>query len=168
MGSQQTARISRAAYLSTDSFYYRLRAAIENAQEDIDLAYYVVSNRPDRPTNPAAVLFHRLADAAASRVTVRLIIPAFNHVKSNKRTASEIARRGIIIRTMPNHKPLHLKFALIDNSRLFVGSHNLCRKSFERNVEAAAEIWDPASLIDAARDFREWWAASRAVTMGTP
>ena len=153
-------------YLTTDAFYYRIRAAIENAESDIDLAYFVINNRPDRTTNPASVIFHRLADAAARRVDVKLLIPAFNHVRTNRGPAIELARRGLTVRTMPHHIPLHLKFAMVDRAVLFVGSQNLCRKSFQRNLEAAAEIRDPASLIDGHQDFMGWWASGRVVRMG--
>lgn len=166
--STPATRSRAATYHSTDSFYYALRAAIDTAQDSIELAYYVVSHRPRRPTNPAWVLFQHITDAAARCCSTRLILPAFNHVKSNLPTALYLQHLGVTVRTMPPHIPLHLKFALIDRRVLFVGSHNLCRKSFERNVEATVEIYDPASLIQAARDFRGWWATSRPVEMEAP
>lgn len=154
-------RCTTAHYLQTDGFFYALRDDINLARTRIWLAYFTVSIRPNRDTNPAARLLRLIADRAAAGVDVRLLIPPFRHVKSNRRTLADLQHTKILVHTTKDSRPLHLKFALIDSTALYISTHNLSRKSFDCNLEAAARLTSSHDITAAHNDYQRWWHSSR-------
>lgn len=152
-----------ASYLTTDQFFSNLHHDFAAARRHIALAFFTVSLRPNKQHNHAARLFELLAVRAASRVRVTLLIPPFRHVQSNRRAVADLADTLIQIRTPPDDTPLHAKLAIIDSRVLYISSHNLARRSFSRNIEAAARITNPADIARAHTDYMRWWHMSRPV-----
>ena len=144
-------------YLRTDALYAEIISRIHANPSQVLLAYYDVHIHPKSIKNPAWTIFSELIGARAAGANVRLLLPAFRYNPANRRTAYYLDAAGLLVRIMPEHMPLHTKMMIFDRTALLLGSHNLSRPGFTRNLETSALMTD-ASDINAARDdFFKWW-----------
>jgi cardiolipin synthase len=130
------------------SIHHEYLVRIAGAKERIDIAnsYFV----PDRRVRI------ELSRAVRRGVAVRVLVPGKSDVAivqlAIEAQFERLMRRGIQIWTLPD-RMLHSKTAIIDDLFTTIGSFNLDRRSWRKNLEANLAVQDPAF----ARHVRSWF-----------
>jgi cardiolipin synthase A/B len=130
------------------SIHYEYLVRIAGAKESIDIAnsYFV----PDRRVR--AALFR----AVRRGVRVRVLVPRKGDVLivqlAVEASFERMMRRGVEIWAFPD-RMLHAKTAIIDDEFTTIGSFNLDRRSWRKNLEANLVVQDAAF----ARHVRSWF-----------
>ena len=116
-------------------------SALRSAQKEIVVEMYVFTSKPLRD---------ELLAARARGVVVKVILEP--GVDDNKKMAAFLKDNGIDVRWASSHfDKTHSKFFIIDNSTIFVGSHNWTFHALNLNREASVKI----TSVEVARDFVE-------------
>ena len=103
---------------------------IDAAKKSIDLCVYDWRFYPNRPEHPVSLFNQALIRAARRGVRVRALL--------NSALILPILReQGILAATPRDHRVLHTKFILIDDSDLVIGSHNFTSNAFTSNLECS-------------------------------
>lgn len=125
--------------LYPDSLLFEpLMGALKGAQWQIRIATYLFKTSYTQHTRANDILDALIA-APPRGVDVEVILShsEYNPDVSyeNYLTAQKLAAAGCKVRLGPPNETFHSKIALIDNSRLFAGSHNLTRGGLTYNFE---------------------------------
>lgn len=144
-------------YLRTDDLYTEIMTRIDAHPSQILLAYYDIHIHPKTAKNFAWSILRALITERATGADVRLLLPAFRYNKANRRSAFYLEAAGILVRIMPEHMPLHTKMIIFEKTALILGSHNLSRPAFSRNLETSAVLTAPADVLAGREDFFKWW-----------
>lgn len=150
-------------YLRTDDYVKEVQARIATTRNQIRLAFYDVHIHPKSIRNPAWSIFRALIAARERGRTVRLLLPAWNYNRANRRAAFYLAGAGLYVRRMPRTHPLHAKLIIFDSTALVLGSHNLSRPGLTKNLETSAILIDDEDVRAAVHDFEGWWKISRTI-----
>ena len=130
------------------SIHHEYLVQIAGAKDRIDIAnsYFV----PDRGVRSA------LFRAVRRGVRVRVLVPRKGDVPivqlAVEALFEKLMRRGVEIWTFPD-RMLHAKTAIIDDAFTTIGSFNLDRRSWRKNLEANLVVQDAAF----ARHVRSWF-----------
>ena len=144
-------------YLRTDDLYAEIMSRIDANPGQVLLAYYDIHIHPKSPKNFAWSILRALINARATGADVRLLLPAFRYNTANRRSAFYLEAAGILVRIMPERMPLHTKMMIFDKTALILGSHNLSRPAFSKNLETSALLTAPADVLAGREDFLKWW-----------
>ena len=104
-------------------------------------------NAPERPIQR---LNYNVAQKAAKGLDVRVLLYAASQVEM-------LAAIGINTKQLRSDRVLHTKALLVDDTHLFVGSHNLTERGTSENYECTALITDKAALFDFEQYFEKMW-----------
>lgn len=123
---------------------------ITAARQSIDIIIYEVRLRPTIPTHPVSVLLRSLQDAATRGVRIRALV-------GNAFIAEELARYGIVAKTLHSQKLMHAKVVLLDNCVAVIGSHNFTQSAFTSNLEVSVVVQFAAAENDLSTYFKNLW-----------
>lgn len=103
---------------------------IKQANGRIDIVMYDWRWYPHQPADPVQGFNIELVKAVRRGVQVRAVL-------NSARNLDVLKDVGIKARTLQDKRTVHIKMLLIDDKYLIIGSHNLTRNAFERNLEAS-------------------------------
>jgi len=98
------------------------------ARYSIDVVMYHWQMRPLLHNDPVSILMQAMQDAQARGVTVRAVV-------GSEAIRAKLNVYGIKSRMYYGAKLVHAKMLLIDQRIAIVGSHNLTKSAFSRNLE---------------------------------
>lgn len=124
----------------------RVRAAVEEARERIDVAVYKLEERSVRSA---------LGDAIERGVVVRILADA-REALTRESEVEWLARRGARVRVW-NRGKLHAKLILIDGVLAVQSSANLTESAQHDNVELTMVSRKPDEVADMQRIFDALW-----------
>lgn len=134
------------------------------AERSVVLVSYVTSEIAGRRTAGPAPLFEAIGAAAARGVSCRVLFerqPRSRAGVEAARQASEYLRAlSVSVKIGPRSATLHSKFIVLDDVFCVVGSHNLTRRSLERNFEVSVLLGDISVSLRLAQAFDRLWFRS--------
>jgi len=109
---------------------------IDNAKKNIDLVVYDWRWYDNQLSHPVQQFNLALVRAVKRGVIVRAVVnrPLLLNVLNSV---------GIKARILKDHRTLHSKLIIIDNSLLIIGSHNFTRNAFGANIETSVAVEIP-------------------------
>jgi len=150
-------------YLSTDQLYRRILLLCSTTRQTIRAAYFVARHWPERTSNPAQMIALALVAAAHRGVDVRLLLPSYRQVLSNRRTALWFKAHLVDVRLLKAGSLHHNKLLIFDDQAAIVSTHNLTLTDFARNWNSAALITSADDVRPAITDFDIHWRLARAI-----
>lgn len=128
----------------------RLAQEIDKATSAVDVCMYVWRFYENDPQSYVQQVFIALLRAASRGVRVR-ILTHFPDV------AAKLKHQGLDVVLVPSTRILHAKMFIIDERTVCLGSHNMTKRSLERNHEASLIISEPAVVRRAGQYFETLW-----------
>lgn len=123
-------------------------AFIDSARETLDIEMYVFSSED---------MIDALKRAHDRGVTVRVILERRTLSDRNEETMEELLIYGIQARwASEEYKLTHAKFAIVDGTRVLVGSHNWSDSALHKNREASVILGGNA-VEEFKRVFAQDW-----------
>lgn len=98
----------------------------------------------------------------AKNVSIKIIIPTFSQVESNKITVSELIKSGILVKSISSPY-IHAKLILIDDKTAYVGSINLSSQSMDENRELGIILSEAKSINLLNQTFDLDWSKAAPV-----
>lgn len=143
------------------SFKHALIDAVRTAKTRIWVMCYVLNSNLNRQNDPVTHFLNILHKHQAAGADVRFIIDDPNINKPNYHCNKFFMRRlddmGIPFVTPPDKITSHAKAVLIDNSVLFIGSHNLAKSSLENPLDCTVELRNKILIDSFAGAYHELW-----------
>jgi len=128
------------------SFGPALRAALISAKKRIYICTYVTVFNFRKRNDLIHILFIILRQKLQEGIDVRFVIDHPRKHKSNYHATQFLIRRLKTWRfpfwMAPARNTCHAKVILIDQAKVFIGSHNLAKSSFRNPLEMSLEISD--------------------------
>lgn len=136
-----------------------LRLALIGAKKRIYICTYVTVFNFRKQNDLIHILFTILQKKLAQGVDVRFIIDHPRKHKPNYHATKFLMRRLMTWRfpfwTAPERNTCHAKVILIDQAKVFIGSHNLAKSSFRNPLEMSLEISDSLICLKVLKWFTE-------------
>ncbi len=123
-----------------------LSSLISHATKTLDIEMEVIED-PDIAT---------LLKEKARSTAIRIIIPTFSQISSNKKIAQQLQQSGVEAKTMGSPY-IHAKLILADNAKAYVGSVNLTTQSMDSNREVGIILSQQDVLAELSQDFDVDW-----------
>jgi len=120
--------------------------AVKSAKNEIRILMYDWRWYSHQPAARIQKLNNELLAAVRRGVKVRAVLnmPHILQILKNN---------GIDVKVADTAKTMHIKMVIIDDKKLFVGSHNLSINAFELNHEMSVYLEDPASILRCTKFF---------------
>lgn len=128
----------------------RLAAEIFSASKSVDVCMYVWRFYENDPQAYVQQVYIALLRATARGVRVR-VLTHFPEV------AARMRMDGINAITVPATRTLHAKMFILDSRIVGLGSHNMTKRSLERNHESSTLIEEPQAVANAEQYFNSLW-----------
>lgn len=143
--------------LHNTSYVNALRASIIRAKRRIYITSYVVVLNRKKKTCSTNKLFTILLSKLEAGVDVRWIVDHPRKHKTNYHATQYMIRRLKLNRIpfwiAPPRNTLHSKIVIIDDTKVFLGSHNLTKSSYTNPLEVSVEI----DSIKVCSSLRTWF-----------
>lgn len=143
------------------SFRNALTSAIRTARRRVLIMAYVVNCNINRQGDPITLIFSLLEKKIRDGLDVRIIIddPAINrpNYHCNRFMTRWFEIWNIPYCTPPPRFTSHCKAIIIDDSVLFLGSHNLAKSSFTNPLDCTVEFRSPALVAEFAAAYDIIW-----------
>lgn len=133
-----------------DKYGDELALAIAGASERVDMAIYVWRRSGENPTLNLSKIITELIRAKARGVRVRIITDFPN-------SAAMLRYEGLDAVAVETGRTMHAKLTIIDQKYVFVGSHNMTKRSLNNNYEVTARLDDAESISQADTYFGLIW-----------
>lgn len=134
-----------------------LRAALISAKKHIYICTYVTVLNFKKKNDLVHILFIILKQKLAAGIDVRFIIDHPRKHRTNYHATKFLIRRLQTWRfpfwCAPERTTCHAKVVLIDDSKVFIGSHNLAKSSFRNPLEMSLELEDP----ETCKKVKQWF-----------
>lgn len=98
----------------------------------------------------------------AKNVNIKIIIPTFSQVESNKIAVSELIKSGILVKVISSPY-IHAKLILIDDKTAYVGSINLSSQSMDENRELGIILSEAKSINLLNQTFDLDWSKAASI-----
>lgn len=139
--------ICRGRLLADGEYFKVIKEALEGAQSEIVMSYFLFKTNGYRGSYPDMIL-SRLIAAAKRGVKVKIILEGDTNRNSminrdNRETAERLRRGGIEVLFDSPKTKTHTKVAVIDRRYVFLGSHNLTSSALKYNHELSFVIDSP-------------------------
>lgn len=92
----------------------------------------------------------------AKNVSIKIIIPTFTQIPSNKIIVSDLIKAGIIVKVLSSPY-VHAKLILVDDKIAYIGSVNLSSQSMDENRELGIIFSEPKSINSLNQTFDLDW-----------
>lgn len=92
----------------------------------------------------------------AKTTNIRIILPSFSQISSNKDVALRLKESGISVKTLSSPY-IHAKLMLIDDSKAYTGSVNLSAQSMDENRELGIILSEPNAMKTLISTFNDDW-----------
>ena len=143
-------------------FWHCLKSALEGAIFRVWMSVYVLNMNPKRKSDPLLKIIACLSNLQKHRNgSVKMVLHMPRKGASNRHCNLVFGRflidQGFDVRQQSGNSSLHAKTILIDNTHLFVGSHNMVKSSIFNPLEVTAYISDPTIISVFADDYTKWF-----------
>lgn len=133
--------------IHSTSYGSALRTELIGAKKRIYICTYVTVFNFKKQNDLIHILFIIMQKKLAQGVDIRFIIDHPRKHKTNYHATKFLMRRLMTWRfpfyIAPQRNTCHAKVVLIDQGKVFVGSHNLAKSSFRNPLEMSIETDDP-------------------------
>jgi phosphatidylserine/phosphatidylglycerophosphate/cardiolipin synthase-like enzyme len=148
--------ICRGRLLADDEYFKVIKEALEGAQSEIVMSYFLFKTNGYTSSYPD-ILLSRLIAAVKRGVRVKIILERDTNPNSminrnNRETAERLRRGGIEVIFDSPKTTTHTKVAVIDRRYVFLGSHNLTSSALKYNHELSFVI-DSHEMAREALDY---------------
>jgi phosphatidylserine/phosphatidylglycerophosphate/cardiolipin synthase-like enzyme len=145
--------IYRGRLLADGEYFKAMQEALEDAQSEIVMSYFLFKTNGYRSSYPDMIL-SRLIAAAKRGVKVKIVLEREKDQNSminrnNGETAERLRRGGIEVLFDSPETKTHTKVAVIDRRYVFLGSHNLTSSALQYNNELSFVIDSPQMAREA-------------------
>lgn len=134
-----------------------LRSALISAKKQIYISTYVTVFNFKKRNDLIHILFIILRQKLEEGIDIRFIIDHPRKHKPNYHATQFLIRRLKTWRfpfwVAPGRNTCHAKVILIDQAKVFVGSHNLAKSSFRNPLEMSLEISDSCVCLEISKWF---------------
>lgn len=138
------------------SYINALRASFIKAKKCIYITSYVVVLNRKKKNCPTNKLFLILLSKLKAGVDIRWIVDHPRKHKTNYHATQYMIRRlkinQIPFWVAPPRNTLHSKVVIVDDYKVFLGSHNLTRSSYNNPLEISVEI-DSVKVCSSLKDW---------------
>lgn len=110
-----------------------LALAIAGANEKVDVAMYVWRRTDENPTLNLSKIITELLRASARGVQVRIMTDF-------PTSAAMLRHEGLDAVAVETGRTMHAKMVVIDHKCVFIGSHNMTKRSLNSNYEVTARL----------------------------
>lgn len=136
-------------FIQPDTGRTPLLSAIDNAQNEIDIEVYLLSDRE---------LISHLISAKQKGISVNILLEQHPFGGSNTKVYQELSDSGINVSwANPSFALTHEKSIVIDKKIAFILSQNLSASSFTKNREYDIEDTDPQDVLEVENIFHSDW-----------
>jgi phosphatidylserine/phosphatidylglycerophosphate/cardiolipin synthase-like enzyme len=147
---------ARVTFLKNREYSNALLKGIRNSKKNVLLSFYLFKVTPSSSNLPGKIV-NELIKAESRGVDVTVILeisedPADMLNEENRRTATLLSRKGIMVQFDSPRRRSHMKIAMIDDHYVFIGSHNLTQSALRYNNETSVLIDSP----EMASEVREY------------
>lgn len=155
--------LGRGVTIYGRQYFQAVAASIDNAFSRVWIASYVLNGNQRRASDPILSLFRALSSLAFRRGgDVRFLL----HYPARRSTARHanlvfgrwLLDQGFSVRRQLGRGSLHAKMILIDDTHLFIGSHNLVRSSLENPLELSVCIYDSDVIAQFAQVYSDYFS----------
>ena len=151
--------------LFDEKYYFSLVEHIVSAKHSISFTVFHSNFSHRDPSCPVKNLLDKILLVSTAGVLCQCIFPSLRHTftgfQSNIKVLNYLNRGGVLCSTFERSSIVHSKFFLIDNTYLFIGSHNLTKRSLTATVETSILVsGDPVVKAFADR-FRYYLSFSK-------
>jgi phosphatidylserine/phosphatidylglycerophosphate/cardiolipin synthase-like enzyme len=112
---------------------------IDGAKKNIDIAVYDWRWYANEPEHAVQRFNAAIVRAVQRGVIVRAVLNTADIVPV-------LVSVGVKARRMNEHRTLHAKLIVIDDTLLITGSHNLTRNAFGSNIELSVAVYLPVGM----------------------
>jgi phosphatidylserine/phosphatidylglycerophosphate/cardiolipin synthase-like enzyme len=141
--------------LKNREYFPALLAAIDNAQKEILLSFFLFKTNGHPHSCPEIIMRH-LIRAADRRIKVVVVLERGKDSSDidaqNQDTMVKLKKRGVEVYLDSPKSTTHAKLVVIDRRYTFVGSHNLTHSALKYNNELSVLI-DAAPLAEEAANY---------------
>jgi len=131
--------------------------AIKGAKESIRITTYVTAFSFKKPGNPVNDIITELVKKNKRGLNVRFILDGPKKGAANFRPSMLFTRylghMGFKFAVQYGKPTLHMKMVLIDESIVFIGSHNLTRASIRNPLDCSVEICKAELVRDMVKRY---------------
>ena len=131
---------------SPDNSRARLFSLIKSAAKSLDLELEVITDDP----------MEDLLCEKSKSIKVRLILPAFYQISSNKDAVEKLEKCGAFIRLLSSPY-VHAKLIVADSFKAYIGSVNLTAQSMDKNRELGIILVENSSVKTLINTFDLDW-----------
>lgn len=128
----------------------RLRLAVDNAKECISVMMFDWRWYVNDFSSPASLVNQSFVRAVRRGVSVRAIV-------NYQKIVPQLQAVGIEAKAFEASKLLHAKVVIIDNSVLFLGSHNLTENALSENIEVSLKVQNKETTDRLSVFFNALW-----------
>lgn len=144
--------------LKNSAFSAALLEKIKRAKKGILISTFVFKTTKS-PRNKANLLIKQLSNAVKRGVQVEVLLEHNPRNKSleegNRMTAEKLGRNGITVHWDDPKQTLHAKLAVIDDTWVIVGSHNLTHSAMEYNNETSLLVKSGTMARELKKYYRD-------------
>jgi phosphatidylserine/phosphatidylglycerophosphate/cardiolipin synthase-like enzyme len=145
-----------AVLLKNQAYFPALIKVIDAAQNEIIMSFFLFKAGVHRDSYPDIIAEH-LGEAVKRGVKIKIILENSGgrdqHLDSdNRQTKDILERKGMEVYWDSPKKTTHTKLVVIDQSIVFLGSHNLTQSALKYNNELSVKMECP----DLANDARNY------------
>lgn len=146
----------QAAVLKNREYYPALTKAIDEAQKEILMSFFLFKTGVNKKNYPDRIASH-LIRAVKRGVSVKVILEHTggrdkNLDEENAATGKLLQSAGVEVYFDALRKTTHTKLVVVDRSKIFSGSHNLTQAALKYNNEISILCVSP-DLAEEAREY---------------
>lgn len=152
------------------SFTNALISAARAARKRVWILSYVINANLSKQNDPITLFMSLLRDRRAAGCDIRFILdsPKINrpNYHCNKFFMRHLMEWGFQFCTPPEKVTSHAKAVLVDNTVLFIGSHNLAKSSLTNPLDCTVELRNEFLIQSFAETYKMLWKNSSMISYG--
>jgi len=150
------------------SYSNTLISATRTAKKRVWILSYVINANLSKQSDPVTLFFSILRSRHAAGCDIRIILDNPQQNRPNYHCNKYMMRRlmewNFQFCTPPPRVTSHAKAVLIDNSVLFIGSHNLAKSSLLNPLDCTVELRNEFLIQSFAETYKMLWRDSSMVS----
>ena len=141
--------------LFDDNYFSSVLSAIKSAKKYIFVSQFKIDSSGVGGCGKVGEILKALVERCAGGVEVRVLLdfllPVRGRAANNAVVARYLIGNGAKVRYLAGNRCVHSKIVIIDDTTLFLGSHNWALNSLSRNFELSF-VTSQADIVSAVRD----------------
>lgn len=154
----------KAQILRDQQYIKNITSAIVSAKHYICICTFLAQWTPRPRGKLLSSFWQTLIEQAKSGIRIMVIMnrstKLYKVSVENHHTAKKLQEHGIHIRHPKKNRCMHVKMLLIDQTVIFMGSHNLSVGSNSNNIETTIQTANPNIISAGTKIFQDIWLSS--------